>query len=157
MLTITSQSHLDHNLTLDHVRFLLAHFAERTEFFAETVELPAELPALPCALRGPVVGLHPVPDTLVELRPRPGRSYPSRMLRPYGVTETMAGTSQIPWLPLQSRQLTVIAGPGLGLPCVLYTAFGGPLAPREPADPSLPESEREASARFWAEHALVQE
>jgi hypothetical protein len=36
--------------------------------------------------------------------------------------------------PRSSRLVTVIAGPHDGEPCVLFTAYGGPTAPREPAD-----------------------
>lgn len=39
-------SHLDHDLTPAHVAWLTSHFADRTGFFLETVELPAELPPL---------------------------------------------------------------------------------------------------------------
>jgi hypothetical protein len=85
----------------------------------------------------------------VEYRPRPSRSYPSRILLPAAMPEWH-------W-NLPSALLTVIAGPNGDLPCMLYTAFGGPLAPREPADPTLPESERAASEAFWAVHALVPE
>jgi hypothetical protein len=42
-------------------------------------------------------------------------------------------------------------------PCMLYTAFGGPLAPKEPGDPTLKDSEREESEKFWSQHALVEE
>jgi hypothetical protein len=39
---------------------------------------------------------------------------------------------------------------------ILYTAFGGPAAPREPGDPSLDGNEAglAESKAFWAEHAL---
>jgi hypothetical protein len=163
MLTITSESHLDHDLTLGHLRLILERFGARDQFFAESIPLPETLPPLPCALRGPAVGLDPVPNAHVTLHPRPGRSYPSRLLRRPALDLTQIGAplhygeealSEL-WTPLLVRTLTVIAGPGLGLPCVLYTAFGGPMAPREPGDPSLPEAERAASEAFWAEHALV--
>jgi hypothetical protein len=153
MLTITKSSHLDHGLQTSHVRFLLEKLGDRDAFFLTTLELPGDLPGLSCALRGPAVGLPPVPDALVELRCRPGRSYPSRMLRKDLGQDS--GTHPL-WRPVLTRQMTVIAGPGLGLPCVLYTAFGGPAAPREPADPSLPEAERAASVAFWSEHALAE-
>jgi hypothetical protein len=152
MLAIIAESHLDHALTLPHLRFVLERFKDREAFFAETVELPADLPDLPCALRGPAVGLEPVPDHETILRARPGRTWPSRMMR---MGFKLMAQRHVSWAPLHVRTLTVVAGPGLGMPCVLYTAYGGPLAPREPMDPSLPEHEREASERFWSQHALV--
>jgi hypothetical protein len=152
MLIITPQSHLDHHLTMGHLRFILATLGDRSGFFAETVKFPrVDLAALPCALRGPAVGLDPVPDTHVELRARPGRAYPSRLLLPW---RDRPAQPEYPRDVLVDR-LTVIAGPDGDLPCVLYTAFGGPLAPKEPGDPTLLEAEREASVAFWAVHALV--
>lgn len=139
MLTIIQGSHLDHALTLDHLQFILARLGERNEFFIETLELPPELSPLPCALRGPVVGEAPVPEAEVHYAPRGGRGWPSRL---------------VAWEPSESRSVTVIAGPHGDLPCVLFTAYGGPLAPREPGDPDLPEVERAASEAFWGEHAL---
>jgi hypothetical protein len=147
MLTITSDSHLDHNLTLGHLRAVLAHYGARDSFFVGTLTLEPSLPELPCGLRGPAVGMDPVPNAHVAMQARPGRSYPSRVILPAFMPEHRWG--------LTSPLLTVVAGPHGGLPCVLFTAYGGPLAPREPGDPSLPESERAASEAFWAEHALV--
>jgi hypothetical protein len=41
-------------------------------------------------------------------------------------------------------------------PCVLYTAYGGPQAPREPGDPAIKDfAEQAASEIFWSEHALA--
>lgn len=56
----------------------------------------------------------------------------------------------------QTRLLTVIAGPHEGDGCVLYTAHGGPAAPREPWDPSLNDDAAalEESRAFWSVHAL---
>lgn len=151
MLTLTSQSHLDHHLTLAHVRFLLDQFGDRESFFAETVVLPEYLDPLPCGLRGPAVGQPQVPDNLIVWKERPPRTWKSRVLD----TTSCAFQSSLSFcLPVLERRMTVIAGPGLGLPCVLYTAYGGPLAPREPDDPGLPEAERAASVAFWREHAL---
>jgi hypothetical protein len=39
--------------------------------------------------------------------------------------------------------------------CVLFTAYGGPAAPREPGDSSIASwEELTQSRRFWAQHAL---
>lgn len=158
MLIIIPQSHLDHHLSLRHLRFVLDHCKERNAFFIESVTLPGELPALPCSLRGPVVGNPPVTDAEVTMRSRNGRAWESRMLtdlnKPVRVALAQGGWGYT--TDPTSRIITVIGGPAEGHPCVLYTAYGGPLAPREPGDPSLPDSEREASEAFWAEHALVE-
>lgn len=54
---------------------------------------------------------------------------------------------------MPERQTCPACG-GTGSTTILYTAFGGPLAPREPGDPDLPAEERAESEAFWAEHAL---
>jgi len=150
---ITAASHLDHALTLDHVRWLLDRFRDREAFFIETVELPPTLPELPCALRGPAAGTAPVPDDEVILQARNGRAWPSRLMR-MGF-ELMRKPGHVPWAPLYTRTVTVIGGPAGTSPCVLYTAYGGPCAPREPGDPSLTGEALEQAQAFWREHALV--
>lgn len=133
------ESHLDHGLSQVMVDFLLDRFAGRAEFFIETVELPVELGTVPCNLHGPATGSAPVPEAEVRYAPRGTRAYSSRLCdRP----------------AVQTRLVTVIAGPHDGQACILYTAFGGPLSPKEPGDPELKDSERAESERFWAEHAL---
>ena len=139
-LGIHADSHLDHNLTPAHAAFLLSRFADRTGFFAETVTMPDDLPDLTCGLYGPIMGDAPVIEG-VSFEVRGERAYPSR-------------TVALPMRP--TRLLTVIAGPHDGKPCVLYTAHGGPKAPREVGDPTLqtPEDVGE-SIVFWATHALA--
>jgi hypothetical protein len=153
-------SHLDHNLTAAQLAFLLERFAARDAFFIETFELPDELGTIPCGLFGPLVGDPAIADAEVTLAPRGTRAWPSRII----------GRE-----PRPSRLVTVIAGPheetcprceGDGGPCglcdhgkikhacILYTAFGGPLAPQESGDPGC--KDVEASRAFWKEHALAQ-
>lgn len=138
-MKITDESHLDHGLTEGHIDFLMGRFGDRKEFFIETVEVPTDLPSLTCGLHGPIMGDEPLGEDEVFYTVRPPREYPSRM------TERA---------PRDTRLLTVIAGPDGDEPCVLYTAFGGPLAPREPGDPTLPPGDRAESEAFWSKHAL---
>ncbi len=58
--------------------------------------------------------------------------------------------------PAYTSELTVVVGPHDGGP-VVYTAYWGEPAPREPGDPSLDDAGRAESEEFWAEHALVPE
>jgi hypothetical protein len=141
-LQITSESHLDHNLSPAHVAWLLARFADRDAFFIETLTLPDDLGEVECGIYGPSVGDEPVPEAEVSYAIRGARRCASRMVkRPVRMTRT----------------LTVIAGPNDGLTCVLYTSYGGPAAPREPGDTGIPTWEEVQAARaFWAEHALAQ-
>ena len=138
MLKIVSESHLDHGLTKAHQAFIVRRFGERTGFFIETFELPSELAPLECALYGPLAGDEPVEECDVHYARRGDRAGESRLVnRPMRETRTM----------------TVVAGPHGDEPCVLYTSYGGPAAPREPFD--LPEGERGESEAFWASHALA--
>jgi len=121
---VEGSSHLDHHLTAEHVAFMRDAFRDRTGFFIETVELPSELPELPNGIYGPSVGDEPVSEDEVFYAIRRGRPWPSRFVdRPVRT----------------SRLLTAIAGPTLDCPeeCMLYTAFGGPAAKKEPGDFSL--------------------
>lgn len=139
-MKLHAESHLDHGLSQAVVDHLLEKFADRSAFFIETVTLPPELGEVPSGLYGPEAGDPPVPESDVHYALRGARTYTSRLIRRPGRT---------------TRQVTVIAGPHDGLPCVLYTAFGGPQTPQEPGDPELPEAKREASQKFWAQHALA--
>lgn len=138
-MKITTESHLDHGLTPAHVAWLTERFADRQAFFVETTELSAELSSLTCGLHGPATGGEPVPEAEVHYERRGGRAGASRLCRRQ---------------PLQTRLVTVVAGPDGGEPCVFYTAYGGPSAPREPWDETLDDAGRAESEAFWALHAL---
>lgn len=139
-VTISPASHLDHGLSPEAITWLLGQFTDRNEFFIASVELPAQFSEIDCALHGPVVGDNPIEESEVFYQMRKGRGNYSRLCKR---------------APRKTRTVTVIAGPNEGDPCVLYTAFGGPLAPKETGDVTIKsESEREASEKFWAEHAL---
>jgi hypothetical protein len=142
-MIITKDSHLDHGLTSEHLKLIFEQFGDRNEFFIETITIPAPLPLIPCLLFGPIMGDEKIDDLRVEWEKRGDRPYPSRIL--FGARPR-----------LQSR-LTVVCGPHQEHKCILYTAFGGPLAPKEVGDPTIATSPKDisASANFWAEHALA--
>lgn len=139
MLKITSDSHTDHFLTQDHLDFIVSSFAGKDAFFIETLDLPETLTGLPSAIYGPIVGEAPVKDEDVAMTVRGGRKGASRMVQ----LESRL-----------SRKVTVIAGPHNEDSCILYTAYGGPCAPKEPFD-CAEGKELEESQAFWAEHALA--
>jgi hypothetical protein len=138
-MKIIPQSHVDHHLTPAHIAFILERYADCAAFFIETIEMPDDLPGLPCTLHGPIMGDDPVPDEECEMLVRGERAGPSRICARE---------------PRLVHTLTVIGGPDGDEPCVLYTAYGGAQAPREPWDPSLTPEAREEAIHFWAEHAL---
>jgi len=132
-----TESHVDHGLTEAQLRYLFDRFADRNGFFIETIELPEQLGTVPCGLHGPLMGDAPIIETEVLRQVRGDRTWQSRL---------------VDRAPRQVRTVTVIAGPHGDLPCVLYTAFGGPLAPQEPGDPGC--RDLTASLAFWDQHAL---
>lgn len=139
-MLINERSHLDHGLGDAHVALIRALFGDRDRFFLETVELPEGLDDLMSGLHGPLAGDEPVPDCECWHAVRGGRPGPSRLCsRP----------------PRPTRLMTVVGGPAGPHRCRLYSAWGGPIAQREPWDRSLhTQAERDESARFWAVHAL---
>lgn len=140
-MIITNESHLDHGgLTIAHLRYVLKQFGERDGFFIEQIEFPDELGELDCGLYGPIMGDEPVTTDIVI----------GEQKRDSG------GVARIVDLPpRRTRKAVVIAGPRKSHDCVLFTVYGGPLAPRQPGDESL-ESEADIaeSADFWSQHAL---
>lgn len=168
-MKLHKDSHLDHGITDAQLGNLLQRFEGRTGFFIATVELPAELGNVPCALFGPAVGDEPVAESEVVYRKRGDRQWSSRLIECAH--------------PRRSRRVTVIAGPHDGEGCVLYTAYGGPQAPREPGDIRLEmeklhedraglhdmsdgyktiqakivalREKRAESDEFWSKHALI--
>jgi len=132
-------SHMDHHLSVSHLALIVAAVAPmKDEFTIITVDIPASLPAVPCNLRGPDVGTAPVMDEHVRMKTRTGRDWDSRIL-------------DLVCSPLMVRKLTAVIGPD----GTLYTVYGGPVAPREPGDPSMSDEERVLSVEFWSKHALL--
>ena len=144
MIRINEFSHTDHGLGEAVLEFICEKFASRRTFFIETVQLPKNLGQVPCGLEGPAVGDPPVPEEQVYYEPRGDRPWVSRLVKR---TKLKMVT-----------EVTIICGPDLSVreeDLLLYTAFGGPLAPQELGDPSLPRKDLERAEQFWKEHALV--
>jgi hypothetical protein len=139
-MIITEQSHLDHGLTGDQIAYILEQTSDKDAFFIESFELPESLGTVPSGLYGPAAGDEPIPEVAVIYKRRGDRKGESRMIA--------APARQQSWV-------TVIGGPDDSGALILYTAYGGPLAPREPFDVlDEPAEVREESETFWAEHAL---
>ena len=137
-MILHQKSHTDH-ISKKILVWVMHHFREKKAFFTETVQIPDGLPAVTCGLYGPLMGDDPVPEEEVRYQVRDGREWPSRLVnKPMRLT----------------REITIIGGPYESLTCILYTAFGGPLAPREPGDPTLDQDQRAESEAFWKTHAL---
>lgn len=134
--------HADHALLPCHFEVVRSLFEQAADgFLALSVQLPASCPSLPCGLHGPLLGDEPVPSSEVTWACRGARSNLSRLCAR---------------APRPSRLLTVIGTRADGHVRV-FTAYGGPLAPREATDPTLPAEAAEQSIQFWAKHALSRE
>lgn len=133
--------HADHGVAEETLAWAVSQVVPG--FFARTFELPAGAPDLLNGLYGPACGDPPVGEEEVLRRHRSPDRPLSRMVRR-------------PQRP--TRLLTVIGiAPMTGEEAVVYTAYGGPMAAREPGDASLVlgSPEHEEAVAFWATHALA--
>lgn len=160
-------SHVDHGLSDAQLRYLLDRFAARDSFFIETITLPRELGTVPCGLYGPVMGDPAIGEAEVTYAPRGSRAWKSRLIdlpaRPQHEVTVIAGPHEEPcWHcdgsgGIGSSKARIPCGTCTGgkvkHACILYTAFGGPVAPQEPGDPGC--KDPEASTAFWQQHALA--
>jgi len=149
---ITTKSHIDHGLRPQHLDFIGKTFGHRTKFFIETIELPHGIAPLRCGLVGPLTDHKGVDASEVEFRRRGDRIVPSRMM-----TSAACEARGLHLIPM-SRKLTVIGGIDVESgDCILFTAYGGPLAPREVGDPFVTDAdELVKNFHFWRQHALLE-
>jgi len=147
-IAVVADSHVDHALNDLQLSWLLdtvsqRYWANTPAPLIATLTLHPKIGTVPCGLYGPLMGDAPIsdgPDITHAVRGE--RAGPSRLI----------DGALFP--PRPTRLVTLIAGPHGDEPWVLYTAFGGPVAPREPWDASLDDAGRAESEAFWAEHAL---
>ncbi len=156
------ESHLDHGLNQAQIDYLFTRFADKREFFIETIELPPELGTVPCGLWGPAMGDPEMLDGQLLFLP-PGQYIVDRLPDPANIDGaiTMAKRGARGWesrlinAPMRpTRKLTIIAGPHEEHACILYTCYGGPQAPQEPTDPKISAVKLDEAKAFWAVHAL---
>ena len=138
------ESHLDHGVNDRTLAWLETLEFKPGDVTVQTLELPDNCADLESALHGPVVGDSEIYENYVTYSVRGGRAGESRMIAaPKRAT----------------RLITVVVGPFGANPCVLYTCYGGPAAPREPFEFSPDDNSADAieSREFWAVHALASE
>jgi len=142
MLTIHKDSHIHDNVPQLVRDWVIDHLnaKELPSFLMLTLSYPS--PIIPCGLHGPIMGDAPIGEVECFYGKRGKREYNSRLCNRS---------------PRLQCGVTIIAGEHDGQEHVIYTMFGGPLAEKEPADPTLKDSERDFSVRFWREHALSKE
>jgi hypothetical protein len=145
-IVVLPESHTDHGLSPAHMSWLLAVAAAAREenpsgVMVKTFDLPLDLSPLESGLYGPLAGDEPVKESEAS----------------YAVRGTRKGLTRFVARPMrETRRVTVVVGPYGDHSSVLFTAYGGEAAPREPFDVDEsrdPEGYREAGI-FWGQHAL---
>ena len=134
--------HSDHGISQRQMNFVRDVVGERygqDGFFIQEITIPEEMGPVPCGLYGPAMGDDPqTPENDgVEMMYRGDREYPDRMVLK-------------PMRPVNYVQAIGIID---GEDCVLFTVYGGPLAPQNPGDPTC--RDEAAAAAWWSEHALA--
>lgn len=133
--------HADHGITDAQMQHVQAQLADTTGFFIRQVSIPAELGSVPCGLYGPSMGDGAVPRDAVKMLKRSDDRPADPILVGFKTR------------PVDHVQAIGIAE---GDEVKLFTVYGGPLAPRNPNDPSIETDEERAEAKaFWDAHALV--
>lgn len=132
--------HADHGVTSTLLTWAL-EVIKPTGFFCRTLEMPWVAGKLQNALYGPACGDDPVSSDEVFPMKRSEDRPASRMtLRPLRETDL----------------LTVIGTVADNGDVTFFTAYGGPLAAREPGDPTLATDDDKKEAEvFWSKHALA--
>lgn len=142
-------SHLDHGLPPEAIKVIEDAIKDLKAFTILTITVSGTgVGPMLCKLHGPITGEEVVLEEECRMVRRGTREWESRMCdRP----------------PVLTDQVTIIVGPyanvddGPGYEeIILFTAYPGPLAPREPGDPSIQADEGLIleSQDFWAHHAL---
>lgn len=128
--------HADHGITTAQMSHVQGSLAPDDGFFIVQVKIPAELGTVLCGLHGPAMGDKPVPEAEVENIARGDREWTDRLVD----------------RPSRAVDYVQVIGTREGTKFTLFTVYGGPLAPQNPADPT--NNDPEAARTFWADHAL---
>ena len=158
---LPGKTHLDHGLKKPQLSYILAscggtlYEEAKQNNNAVTIDLPQELGDVWCGLYGPIMDDEPVGE-VVYYETRGNREWKSRLVdRPPRRVDYVTAIIMPEW---QVKQGSPPAPDSLlVVDWYLITAYGGPPAPREPGDPSLPKDSPEmaASIEFWRYHALA--
>ena len=131
--------HADHGITPIQMEYVQSELAEQADgFFIKQIVLPMELGTVPCGLYGPAMGDPAIADSEVTLEHRGDRPWADKLL--------------IGW-PMRPVNYVQCIGIRNGDSFTLFTVYGGPLAPQNPADPNC--KDPEAARAWWDAHALA--
>lgn len=139
-MKIAKVFHADHGVSEETLAWAIETIAPEG-FFLRTLTLPETHSDLLNALYGPASGDEPIDDEKVVAFERGnGR-----------------GTSRGIALPKRPTRLLTVIGMVSEGAAVIFTAYGGPAAEREPTDPSIANDPQaiETARAFWKDHALA--
>ena len=137
--------HADHGIASAQLSYIYDVLGTQVEegtlnegFFIQEVTLIPTMGTVPCGLHGPAMGDAPIKDDEVTLEVRGDREWPDRLIK------------------RDTREVDFVQAIGVvdeaNDRVILFTLYGGPLAPQNAADPS--NKDVAGSTKFWAEHAL---
>ena len=133
--------HADHGISPEQMEWIKAQIkaADPKTFFVQEIQIPGELGMVRNAMYGPAAGDPPVPESEVSYRPRGDRPWSDRV---------------VSWPTRPVNYVQAIGMPDQDNPnkIVLFTVYGGPLAPQHPDDPGC--RDVSAAKKFWSQHAL---
>lgn len=133
--------HADHGISPEQMEWIKSQIiaANPKTFFIQEIQIPAELGSVRNAMYGPAAGDPPVPESEVSYRPRGDRPWSDRV---------------VSWPTRPVDYVQAIGTPDQNNPnkIVLFTVYGGPLAPQHPDDPGC--RDVPAAKKFWSQHAL---
>ncbi len=136
--------HTDHGITEKQMEFIKNQIPDMKASTLSngalnwSITIPKMFGSVPCGLHGPAMGDSPVAESEVERLARGDRAWTDRLVdRPYREVDFIQA------IGIYDSDEDVY---------VLFTVYGGPLAPQNPDDPS--NVEKEKATEFWNQHAL---
>ena len=137
--------HADHGINdhqMDYIKLRLESNKDLNSFLIQEVKLLVQDHGYaPCALYGPAMGDEPITDDMVRMEKRSEDRPADRLIKAH-----LRCVDYVQAIGIMDRDKDT---------CTLFTVYGGPLAPQNPEDPTLPEEGKAESVEFWSKHALV--
>ena len=139
--------HKDHGITPAQWAFINGALTDLDPqgFFLQQLDIPAALGTVPCGLHGPAMGDAPVPRDEVEMVKRGAEGDPNRWLDPI-VDRPLRPVSYVQVIGIRDSDDD-------GDHIKVFTCYGGPAAPQNPADPG--NHDVHGATKFWNTHALT--
>lgn len=138
--------HTDHGISQRQMGLVKDVLGDRLTglegFFIQQITIPEEMGPVPCGLYGPAMDDAPVAEEEVKYQVR------------FSAEDPRTWSSRMVDRPL--RPVSYVQAIGIIDDhdcCVLFTVYGGPLAPQNPDDPDC--EDVPVATEWWAKHALA--